>query len=332
MAILVTGGAGYIGSVTVELLRARGEEVIVLDDLARGHRETVPADVPFYQGNIGDGALLARIAGEHELESCIHFAALAYVGESVAEPGRYFENNVGQGIALLGALLKAGVRRLVFSSTCATYGEPRSVPISEDHPQQPTNPYGWSKLFMERIMESYESAYGLKFVALRYFNACGATARLGEQHEPETHLIPNVLAAAQGRLPFVSVFGDDYPTPDGTCVRDYIHVSDLGAAHILALEHLRGGSGSERINLGNGQGYSVLEVVEAARRVTGQAIEVRIEPRRAGDPSRLVADAAKARAVLGWRPAFPDLASIIRSDWEWRSKHPQGYSVSGREN
>jgi len=332
MAILVTGGAGYIGSVTVELLRARGKEVIVLDDLARGHRETVPADVPFYHGNIGDGELLARIAGEHELESCIHFAALAYVGESVAEPARYFENNVGQGIALLGALLKTGVRRLVFSSTCATYGEPRSVPISEDHPQQPTNPYGWSKLFMERILESYDSAYGLKFVALRYFNACGATARLGEQHEPESHLIPNVLAAAQGSLPFVSVFGDDYPTPDGTCVRDYIHVSDLGAAHILALEHLRGGGESERINLGNGQGYSVLEVVEAARRVTGQAIEVRIEPRRAGDPSRLVADAAKARAVLGWRPDFPDLASIIRSDWEWRSEHPEGYAGAGREN
>jgi UDP-glucose 4-epimerase len=326
--ILVTGGAGYIGSVTVELLRARGEHVVVIDDVARGHAAAIPPDVPFYQGKVGDSVLLAQIAREQELESCIHFAALAYVGESVLEPARYYENNLKEGITLLDSLLKAGVRSVVFSSTCATYGEPRKIPISEDHPQQPTNPYGWSKLFMEKIMESYDSAYGLKFVALRYFNASGATENLGEAHEPETHLLPNAVAAAMGQLPYVSVFGTDYPTPDGTAIRDFIHVADLGEAHILALNYLRGGGESERINLGNGQGYSVLEVIETTRQVTGRPIETKYEPRRAGDPSRLVADATRARTVLGWRPAYPDLASIIKSDWEWRQKHSNGYEGS----
>jgi UDP-glucose 4-epimerase len=318
--ILVTGGAGYIGSVTAEMLLLRGEGVVVLDNLDRGHRHAVPQDAPFYEGNIGDRELLARIAQEHELEACIHFAALAYVGESVAEPARYFGNNVEQGIIFLDGLLKAGVRRLVFSSTCATYGEPEKVPISEDHPQRPTNPYGWSKLMMERILESYDQAYGLRFVALRYFNASGATADRGELHIPETHLLPNVIAAAQGKIPAVSVFGDDYPTPDGTAIRDYIHVADLGAAHILALDHLRAGKESERINLGNGQGYSVMEVIETARQVTERSIPVKTLPRRAGDPSRLIADASRAREVLGWQPAYPDLAAIIRTDWEWRTK------------
>ena len=321
--ILITGGAGYIGGVTAELLRARGEDTVILDNLDRGHRDTVPSDVPFYEGNIGDRALVSRIAREHDIEACIHFAALAYVGESVDDPARYFNNNVEQGIALLDELLKAGVRRLVFSSTCATYGEPQQVPISEDHPQNPTNPYGWTKLMMERVMDSYDPAYGLRFVALRYFNAAGATRERGEQHVPETHLLPNVLRAAQGEIPHVSVFGDDYPTPDGTPIRDYIHVADLGAAHILALEHLRQGGESQRINLGNGQGYSVMEVIETARRITQQPIAVQIEPRRPGDPSRLVANATKAREVLGWKPAYPDLDSIIRSDWEWRSMRDQ---------
>lgn len=325
MAILVTGGAGYIGSVTAELLRARGERVVILDNLFRGHRAAVPPDTPFYEGSIGDRELVARIAREHDLESCIHFAALAYVGESVADPARYFINNVEQGIALLDALLKANVRRMVFSSTCATYGEPQEVPISEEHPQRPTNPYGWSKLMIERIMESYDRAYGLKFVALRYFNAAGATAQCGEDHDPETHLIPNVLEAALGHIPAVSVFGNNYPTPDGTPVRDYIHVSDLGAAHILALNYLRAGGKSECINLGNGQGYSVMEVSETARQVTGRPITIKIEPPRPGDPSRLVANAGKARNLLGWKPVYPDLTSIIRTDWEWRTKHPQGY-------
>jgi UDP-glucose 4-epimerase len=318
--ILVTGGAGYIGSVTVELLRSRGEYAVVLDNLSRGHREAVPPGVPFYQGNIGDRGLVARITSKHDIEACIHFAAFAYVGESVAEPARYFENNVEQGVALFGALLEAGVHRAVFSSTCATYGEPQQIPIPEQHPQQPANPYGWSKLLMERLLESYDHAYGLKFVALRYFNAAGATGNLGENHYPETHLIPNVLRAAQGKLPAVSVFGDTYPTPDGTPIRDYIHVADLAAAHILALEYLRAGGRSEYINLGNGQGYSVLEVIETARQVTQRPIAIAIEPPRPGDPARLVADAQKAHVVLGWRPACPDLAGIIRTDWDWRLK------------
>ena len=328
--ILITGGAGYIGSVTGELLRKRGESVVILDNLYRGHRDAVPAEVPFYQGDIGNRDLLSRITSEHSIEACIHFAALAYVGESVSDPARYFQTNVEQGITLLDELLKAGVRRLVFSSTCATYGEPRQVPISEDHPQNPTSPYGWTKLMMERIMESYDLAYGLRFVALRYFNAAGATQERGELHEPETHLLPNVLRAAQGHIPAVSVFGDDYPTPDGTPIRDYIHVADLGAAHILALDHLRKGGESQQINLGNGHGYSVMEVIETARQITQSPIPVNIEPRRAGDPSRLIADATKAREVLGWKPAYPDLASIIRSDWEWRSRRTQSTNAEGR--
>lgn len=320
--ILVTGGAGYIGSVTVELLRQRGEQVVILDNLSRGHSEVIARDIPFYQGNTGNRDLVARITSEHDIEACIHFAALAYVGESVAEPARYFENNVEQGIALLGSLLEAGVRRVVFSSTCATYGEPQQIPIPEQHPQQPTNPYGWSKLLMERVLESYDRAYGMRFAALRYFNAAGATEQLGEHHEPETHLIPNVLLAAQGKLSGVSVFGNNYPTADGTPIRDYTHVADLGAAHILALDYLRTGGISECINLGTGRGHSVLDVIETARQVTGLPIATRVEPPRPGDPSHLVADATKARMVLGWKPAYTDLASIIRSDWAWRSKHP----------
>jgi UDP-glucose 4-epimerase len=325
--ILITGGAGYIGSVTGELLRARGESVVILDNLQRGHRETVPDEVLFYQGDIGDRYLVSRLAREHNIQACIHFAALAYVGESVDDPARYYSNNVEQGIALLDALLKAGVRHLVFSSSCATYGEPREIPIPEDHPQNPTNPYGWTKLMMERIMESYDSAYGLRFVALRYFNAAGATPDRGELHDPETHLLPNVLRAALGEISAVSVFGNDYPTPDGTPIRDYIHVADLGAAHILALDHLRQGGESQQLNLGNGQGYSVMEVIETARQITELPIPVKIEPRRAGDPSRLVANATKARELLGWKPAYPDLASIIRSDWEWRQRRNQSTNI-----
>ncbi|MEK6321462.1 MAG: UDP-glucose 4-epimerase GalE [Acidobacteriota bacterium] len=323
--ILVTGGAGYIGSVTVELLRKRGEQVVILDNLSRGHGGAVARDIPFYKGNVGDRELVARITRAHDIEACIHFAAFAYVGESVAEPARYFENNVEQGVALFDTLLDAGVDRVVFSSSCATYGEPQQVPISEQHPQQPSNPYGWSKLLMERILESCDRESGMKFASLRYFNAAGATERLGEHHEPETHLIPNVVLAAQGRLSSVSVFGNNYPTPDGTAVRDYTHVADLGAAHILALNYLRGGGRSECINLGTGQGYSVLEVIDTARQVTGLTIVTRFEPPRPGDPSQLVANADRARAVLGWEPAYTDLASIIRTDWEWRLKHPRGY-------
>ena len=325
MAILVTGGAGYIGSVMVDLLSERNEPVVVLDNLARGHRGALDERVPFYQGNIGDRALVQQICKEHQIEACIHFAALAYVGESVADPKRYFENNVGQGIALLDVLLGAGVRRFVFSSTCATYGEPAYVPIDEGHPQQPTNPYGWSKFIMEKILASYDEAYALKYVALRYFNAAGATARRGEDHDPESHLIPNAISAARGKQPYLSVFGDQYPTPDGTAIRDYIHVEDLCAAHLLALEYLRQGGQSDYINLGNGQGYSVMEVIEAARRVTNRAIEIKIEPARPGDPSRLIANAAKAESVLGWQRRYPKLESIVQTAWDWHQGHPDGY-------
>lgn len=318
MSILVTGGAGYIGSITVELLRREDESVIILDNLSRGHLSTVPSDVPFYEGDVGDRALVTSILQKHEVESCIHFAAYAYVGESVSEPTKYFENNVRQGIALLGALMDGGVRRFVFSSSCATYGTPDRVPISEETPQQPQNPYGWTKLFLERILDSYSVAYNLNFVALRYFNAAGASQTLGERHEPETHLIPNVLAAAVGKLPFVTIHGTDYPTQDGTAVRDYIHVEDLASAHALALNYLRDGGSSDFINLGNGRGFSVLEVVEAAKRVTGKPIEVLLGPRRPGDPPMLVAECEKAHRLLGWKPRFTNLEEIIATAWQWQ--------------
>jgi UDP-glucose 4-epimerase len=318
--ILVTGGAGYIGSVTAELLLARGERVVILDNLDRGHLHAIPEGAIFYEGNVGDRQLTSRLMQENEIEACIHFAALAYVGESVSEPARYFQNNVEQGVALIDSLRTAGVRYLVFSSTCATYGEPQQVPISEDHPQNPTSPYGWSKLMMERIMESFDQAYGLRFIALRYFNAAGATEDRGEAHFPETHLLPNVVAAALGQMPEVSVFGGDYETPDGTAIRDYVHVADLAGAHILALDYLRAGGKSDCFNLGTGHGYSVREVIEIAQEVTGLKVPFTVAPRRAGDPSRLVADATKARTVLGWKPKHENLASIIRTDWEWRAK------------
>jgi UDP-glucose 4-epimerase len=327
MAILVTGGAGYIGSVTVERLRAKGEPVVVLDDLGRGHRAALDPAVPFYHGRVGDRELVARIVREHKIETCVHFAALAYVGESVAEPAKYYENNVEQGIALFSALMGAGVRRVVFSSTCATYGVPQQVPIPETCPQWPVNPYGWSKLFVERILASYDLAYGLKFVALRYFNAAGATERCGEHHEPESHLVPNVLSVALGQKSELSIFGRNYPTPDGTAIRDYVHVVDLADAHILALQHLRKGGASDLLNLGTGHGFSVLQVIECARQVTGHPIPARDEPPRPGDPPELVADAAKAQRVLGWKPMQSDLASILRSQWEWRKKFPRGYAA-----
>ncbi|MGB7847135.1 MAG: UDP-glucose 4-epimerase GalE [Candidatus Acidiferrum sp.] len=327
MAILVTGGAGYIGSVTVDYLLSRGEKVVVLDNLARGHRQALDPEVPFYEGDLGDQALLGQIAQEHELESCIHFAALAYVGESVQEPKLYFENNVQKGMTLVGFLLRAGVRRFVFSSSCATYGEPEALPVREDSRQWPTSPYGWSKLFLERLLISYDIAYGLKFVALRYFNAAGATEKRGEDHEPETHLIAHVLRAASRKQDELPVFGNSYATPDGTAIRDYIHVSDLAEAHGRALAYLRQGGVSECLNLGSGRGYSILEVIECGRQVTGKPIRIRMEPPRPGDSSRLFADATKAQSVLGWNPRHSDLANILRSAWEWHQRHPQGYET-----
>jgi UDP-glucose 4-epimerase len=325
MSVLVTGGAGYIGSVTVDLLRARGERVVVLDDLRRGHREALDPDVPVLTGSVGDRVLVEHIVREHKVDACVHFAALAYVGESVENPRLYFERNAVESIQLVGALMDAGVKAFVFSSTCATYGEPNAVPIPDDHDQHPANPYGWSKLFVERVLKEYDAAYGFRFMALRYFNAAGATDERGEHHEPETHLIPLVLDAAAGKRPHITVFGNDYPTPDGTAIRDYIHVEDLGAAHLVSLDHLRKGGASDFLNLGTGTGFSVLQVIDAAKKVTGRPIEVKLGPRRAGDPARLVAKAGKAERVLGWKAKRTDLADIIASAWKWRSQHPAGY-------
>jgi UDP-glucose 4-epimerase len=325
MAILVTGGAGYIGSVVCEDLQAKGETVVILDNLVYGHRQAINESIAFYEGNIGDKNLVSQIVKEHRIEACMHFSAFAYVGESVEKPQIYYENNFVQTLRLLDVLIENNIKKIIFSSTCATYGEPQYVPIDEKHPQSPTSPYGWSKFMVERAMLDYDSAYGLKFVAPRYFNACGATTKHGEHHAPETHLIPLILEAAQGKRQFISIFGDDYPTPDGTAIRDYIHVSDLSQAHILALEYLRNGGESLFVNLGNGGGYSVAEVVEAARKVTGKSIESRIAPRRAGDPSRLVADAKRAREVLGWNPQIPEIERIIESAWTWHEAHPNGY-------
>ena len=325
MAVLVTGGAGYIGSAFVSELLAAGEQVVVLDDLSRGHRQAVDPRATFEQGRTGDQPLVARLVREHAIDACAHFAAFAYVGESVTEPARYYDNNFSQAAALFESLCQAGVRHVVFSSTCATYGVPKEVPIPEGHPQWPINPYGWSKLFVERLLADFDRAYALRFVALRYFNAAGASARCGEAHEPETHLVPLVLEAAAGRRAHVTVFGNDYDTPDGTAIRDYIHIEDLGEAHLLALAHLRRGGASQFLNLGNGLGYSVLEVIETAQRVTGHAVPVLMGPRREGDPPRLVGNAARAREVLGWLPKRPQLEGIIRSAWEWMQAHPQGY-------
>lgn len=326
MAILVTGGAGYIGSVVVNDLVTAGHTPVVIDNLVYGHRDSVPEGVPFYEGRIGDGDLVRSIIHEHQIDACMHFSAYAYVGESVEQPEKYYQNNVVETLHLLDVLMENDVKKIVFSSTCATFGEPQYTPIDEKHPQNPTNPYGWTKFMIERVLESYDKAYGLRFVALRYFNACGATVGCGEDHDPETHLIPLVLFAAQGRIPHVSIFGDDYPTPDGTAIRDYIHVSDLSNAHLLALDHLKGDGSSECINLGNGNGYSVMQVIEAARKVTGLPIHAKMAPRRAGDPSKLIGDATKARSLLGWHPLIPELERIIESAWKWHQQNPNGYS------
>jgi UDP-glucose 4-epimerase len=318
MAILVTGGAGYIGSVAVDDLIDAGEKVAVLDNLSRGHREAVNEDAAFYEGDIGDRELVIRICREQKVAAVMHFSAFAYVGESVERPDIYYHNNVIQTAVLLDTIRECGVRQFVFSSTCATYGEPIAIPIDETHPQNPTNPYGRTKLMVEHMLADYDRAFGMKFVALRYFNACGATSTRFERHDPETHLIPLILDAAAGKREYVSIFGGDYPTADGTAIRDYIHISDLSQAHILALKYLQSGGASDAFNLGNGNGFSVLEVIEAAKRVTGHDVPYRIEPRRAGDPSRLIAKADKAVSVLGWKPEHADLDSIIASAWNWR--------------
>ncbi|NNE65366.1 MAG: UDP-glucose 4-epimerase GalE [Pyrinomonadaceae bacterium] len=325
MSVLVTGGAGYIGSVTTEALRLQGLTPVVLDNLVYGHRDAVNPQIAFYQGDIGDRVLVEEIVRTHGVSACIHFAAFAYVGESVEKPAKYFENNVAKTIALLESLQQSDVKKFVFSSTCASYGEPQYVPIDEKHPQSPTNPYGWSKFMVERILESYDRSYGMKSVALRYFNAAGATESLGEDHDPETHLIPLVLKTALGQRDSISIFGDDYSTPDGTAIRDYIHVSDLSQAHLKALKYIDRTGNSDVFNLGNGEGYSVKQVIDTSKKITGIAIKTEVAPRRAGDPSRLVADAKKAGTVLGWKPEFPKLEEIIESAWKWHKNFPNGY-------
>jgi UDP-glucose 4-epimerase len=321
MNVFVTGGAGYIGSICVEELLNAGHEVTVFDNLSEGHRSAVDPRARFVEGDLNDRALLDRSLPESGAEAVMHFAANALVGESMENPGKYFRNNVANAQNLLDAARAAGVRKFVFSSTCATYGPPNQVPITEDEPQKPINPYGESKLMFERILSWYQRVYGLEFVALRYFNAAGASERFGEHHRCETHLIPNVLAVALGKREQCEIFGTDYPTPDGTCIRDYIHIIDLAQAHILALAPGKVGF----FNLGNGNGYSVREVIAACEKVVGHTLPAVEQPRRPGDPPRLVADARKAREELGWQPRHASLEEIVGSAWAWHQQHPDGY-------
>lgn len=327
MAVLVTGGAGYIGSHAVAALLEKGEEVVVIDNLQQGHRDAVLGGV-LYEGDLRDEELLDRVFRENKIDAVIHFAANSLVGESMKLPGKYYHNNVYGTLCLLEAMNRAHVKRIVFSSTAATYGEPESVPIRETDRTEPTNAYGETKLSMEKMIRWYEVAHDFRFVSLRYFNAAGAheSGRIGEDHSPETHLVPLVLQAALGKRPHISVFGEDYPTEDGSCVRDYIHVSDLADAHILAVERLRRGEGSSIYNLGNGLGFSVKQVIDIARRVTGREIPVVMEDRRAGDPAVLVASSEKARTELGWNPRRSDLENIIGSAWKWHLDRPEGYN------
>lgn len=320
--ILVIGGAGYIGSHMVKLLLGSGYEVTVLDDLSGGFRDAVP-DGLLVQGSIADAALLQRLFAAQRLDAVMHFASFIQVGESVTNPAKYYANNVGATLVLLDAMRAAGVDKFIFSSTAAIYGDPQYSPIDEQHPKLPINPYGRSKWMIEQVLDDYAAAYGLQSVCLRYFNAAGADpdGALGERHQPETHLIPLILQAASGRRAAISVFGSDYDTPDGTCIRDYIHVSDLCDAHLLALQHLLDGKPGLRLNLGNGQGFSVNEVIAAVRRVTGRDFAVKQEPRRAGDPPRLVADARQAQSLLGWQPRFAALDTIIAHAWRWEQQH-----------
>ncbi len=328
MNLLVVGGAGYIGSVTSRILAGAGHTVTVLDNLSKGHRSALPQEARFIQGDLGDTALVEKICRENAIECALHFAAFIEVGESVEHPALFFDNNTVKTKALLDALVSVGVKQFIFSSTAAVYGEPAEIPITEDHPRSPTNPYGWSKLFVEEILSSYQRAYGLRSIRLRYFNAAGAGLGLGEDHHPESHLIPLILDVALGKRVSIRLFGTDWDTPDGTCVRDFIHVEDLADAHLRAVNLLAGGSQGGVFNLGNGEGHSVLQAVEVARKITGYPIPTEDASRRAGDPARLVASSAKARAALGWNPQHPTLEEIIGSAWDWKKTHPEGYVES----
>lgn len=327
MTVLVLGGAGYIGSHAVDQLVEKGYDVAVVDNLVTGHRGAINKKARFYEGDVRDKKFLTGVFEAEKIEAVFHFAAFSLVGESVEKPLKYFNNNIYGMQILLEVMQENGVDKIIFSSTAATYGEPDESPITELTPQVPKNPYGESKLIMEKMMRWTHEAYGINFVALRYFNVAGAKAdsSIGEDHNPETHLVPIILQVALGQRPELKIFGDDYPTPDGTNIRDYVQVTDLIAAHILALEYLQKGGESTAFNLGSNNGYSVKEMLEAARKVTGQAIPAVIAPRRAGDPSVLVASAKKAKEILGWQPRYTNVEDIIKTAWDWHVSHPNGY-------
>jgi UDP-glucose 4-epimerase len=325
MRVLVTGGAGYIGSVVVEELINEKHEPVVFDNLTEGHRESVPDQIDLIEGDLRDNKKLLQVFKDQKIEAVIHMAASALVGESVAQPREYYDNNLLAGLSLLNSMLEADVRKIVFSSTAAVYGEPAHIPILESEPTYPQNPYGETKLAMEKALRWYGDAYGLQFAVLRYFNAAGATERCGEIHNPETHLIPIVLQVAAGKRKVVEIYGDDWPTRDGTCVRDYIHVTDLARAHILAMAKFD--QGNRTYNLGcGGDGYTVREVIDAAREATGRDIRATVARRRPGDPAVLIASSAKIQRELGWRPKFQNLSTILGSAWDWLQGHPNGYS------
>ena len=321
MKILVAGGAGYIGSCTTEYLLERGHEICVFDALLNGHRQAVDPRAKFVKGNLEDFSAIDNAIRDFQPEGVIHFAAFIEVGESMKLPGKYFRNNVANAMNLAEACTKNGVRKIVFSSTAATYGMPKNVPIKETEPTVPINPYGESKLMFEKILRWYHDIHGLQYTALRYFNAAGATPVHGEDHHPETHLIPLIMQAAEGKRPKISVFGTDYDTPDGTCIRDYIHVLDLAQAHLLALENQDSGA----FNLGTGQGHSVKSIIDTVKKVTGLDFPVEYAERRPGDPARLIADSTAAKTVLGWKPQYDDINAIVESAWKWRCLYPNGY-------
>ena len=328
MAILVCGGAGYIGSHAVHQLIEKGESVVIVDNLQTGHRDAVHPKAKFYEGDIRDADVLDKIFTENAIDTVVHFAANSLVCESVEKPLKYFNNNVYGMQILLESMVKHSVDKIVFSSTAAVYGEPKRIPILEDDPTEPTNPYGESKRIMEKMMKWVSRANGVRFVSLRYFNAAGAIedGSIGEDHNPESHLIPLILQVPMGKREHITVFGEDYPTPDGTCLRDYIHVIDLADAHVLAIDYLRKGGESNIFNLGNGRGFSVKEMIEAAKKATGRDIKVDIGARRAGDPAQLIASSEKAKKVLGWRPKYTDVKQIIQTAWTFHQKHPEGYA------
>ena len=328
MTILVLGGAGYIGSHTVYALIEKGVDVVVIDNLETGHIEAVHEKARFYKGDIRDRAFVDSVLDKEKIDAVIHFAANSLVGESMVNPLKYYDNNVNGTKVLLQSMVAHGLDKIVFSSTAATYGEPEKVPILETDRTEPTNPYGETKLAMEKMFKWTDRAHGLKYVSLRYFNACGAhiSGKIGEAHSPETHLIPLILQVPLGQREYISIFGDDYDTSDGTCIRDYIHVTDLAQAHILAVDYLMKGNESNIFNLGNGVGFTVKEVIDTARKVTGHEIPARIAERRAGDPARLIASSDKARQVLLWKPEHADLEEIISTAWNWHKNHPNGYN------